>query len=153
MSGANTLFITRYTDYSLRVLIYLAAQPERRATIQQIADAYDISKNHLMKIVQQLASAEYLDATRGKHGGIQLAKAPSKILLGELIQRFEHGTPLVECFGSDNHCKIAPACRLKSILNEALQQFYTTLNRYTLHDLVAPPHRKSLHALLALQIR
>ena len=127
--------ITGYTDYSIRVLMYVTAQGDRLATIQEIADRYGISKNHLMKVVHQLTRKGYLESIRGKKGGIRLKPAPSDINLGILVREMEPDLNLVECFGPDNTCVIAPICSLKGVLNEALQSFLATLDQYTLADI------------------
>ncbi|MGM0450370.1 MAG: RrF2 family transcriptional regulator [Pseudomonadota bacterium] len=128
--------ITGYTDYSLRVLIYLAVQGDRLATIQEVADRYQISKNHLMKVVHQLTRKGYLDSIRGKKGGIRLRMAPVDINLGALVREMEPDMNLVECFGPDNTCAISPVCSLKGVLGKALDSFLTTLDGYTLADIV-----------------
>ncbi|TDT44284.1 BadM/Rrf2 family transcriptional regulator [Halospina denitrificans] len=127
--------ITGYTDYSLRVLMYVTAQGNRLATIQEIADRYGISKNHLMKVVHQLTRKGYLESVRGKKGGIRLKPNPSDINLGILVREMEPDLHLVECFGPDNTCVITPICSLKGVLNEALQAFLATLDQYTLADI------------------
>lgn len=142
------MHITRYTDYSLRVLMYLAANDDKLATIRDIAESYGISKNHLMKIVQQLSAKGYIEATRGKNGGIRLASAPKDINIGELVRNIEQGSPLVECFGQDNVCIITPACQLKRVLAEALESFFGTLDHYSLADMIPPKHKSQLQELL-----
>lgn len=142
------MHITRYTDYSLRVLMYLAAHTDKLATIRDIAESYDISKNHLMKIVQQLSAKGYIEATRGKNGGIKLALAPKDIKIGRLVRDIEQGSPLVECFGQDNVCVITPACQLKRVLAEALESFFRTLDHYSLADMVPPAQESRLQQLL-----
>ncbi|HEX8534309.1 MAG TPA: Rrf2 family transcriptional regulator [Allosphingosinicella sp.] len=125
--------LTRYTDYALRVLMHLAARPERLSSIGEIARAYAISQNHLMKVVHDLRKAGYVAAVRGRSGGIRLARPPSEINVGEVVRHTEEGFDLVDC-GS---CIIAPACGLTGVLGEALRAFMHTLDRYTLADLVA----------------
>lgn len=142
------MHITRYTDYSLRVLMYLAAHTDKLATIRDIAESYDISKNHLMKIVQQLSAKGYIEATRGKNGGIKLALEPKDIKIGKLVRDIEQGSPLVECFGQDNVCVITPACQLKRVLAEALESFFRTLDHYSLADMVPPAQESRLQQLL-----
>lgn len=142
------MHITRYTDYSMRVLIYLAAKEGELCTISEIARSYDISKNHLMKIVQELNARGYLLATRGKNGGLRLNTEPSNINIGELVRAFEQGSKLVECFGSENQCVITPACQLKKIFAEAQESFFATLDRYTLEDLVGDQHKAAVRELL-----
>ena len=136
------MHITRYTDYSLRVMIYLALKGDELSTIKEIADAYDISKNHLMKVVQNLNSKGYLTATRGKSGGIRLTQAAASINIGALVRDMESDMDLVECFRNSQDCVITPACQLKRVLADALTAFLEVLDQYTLADLL-PKSRKS----------
>ncbi len=146
------MHITRYTDYSLRVLIYLAIHQDRLATISEIANSYGISKNHLMKIVQQLNQQGYLLATRGKNGGIKLNRPAEQINIGQLVREVEDKNKLVECFGTDNQCVITPSCQLKNIFAEAQENFFSTLDAYTLIDLVQPKQQENLAELLAIKV-
>ncbi|GLX79217.1 HTH-type transcriptional regulator NsrR [Thalassotalea insulae] len=142
--------ITRFTDYSLRVLIYLAIDTREIVTIKDVAERYKISKNHLMKVVQELNANGYLTATRGKNGGIRLNRSPAEINIGELVRSLEQGSTLVECFGSDNQCVITPACQLKQMFAEAMEQFFVSLEKYSLHDLVSGQRQNNLYFLLDL---
>ncbi|WP_299005671.1 Rrf2 family transcriptional regulator [uncultured Shewanella sp.] len=142
--------ITRYTDYSLRVLIYLAVNNNALSTIKDIANSYDISKNHLMKIVQDLNIKGYILATRGKNGGIKLKRRPVDINIGQLVRQTESKSNLVECFGKDNHCVLTPACQLKSMFAKAQESFYTTLEAFTLADLIG--HSSDIIAIQKLFI-
>jgi|TARA_R110002124_G_scaffold144278_4_gene309295 Rrf2 family nitric oxide-sensitive transcriptional repressor len=144
------MHITRYTDYSLRVLIYLALQQERLVTIQQIADSYDISKNHLMKVVHQLTLKGYIESVRGKNGGLRLHRRPEDINIGVLVRETEQDMNLVECFSSDNQCCITPVCGLKNILAEALRAFLNTLDQYTLADILTERQKTQLLRLLQI---
>lgn len=143
--------VTRYTDYALRVLMYLAATDER-ATIADIASRYGISKNHLMKVVQQLNQLGYVSATRGKSGGLRLGRVPDAIHLGQLVRDTEADFHIVECFDSaTDTCALTPACQLKNVFNEALNAFLAVLDQYTLADLLPNQrHRSELVRLLAL---
>ncbi len=143
--------ITRFTDYSLRVLIYLALQGQESITIKDVADRYGISKNHLMKVVQELSAKGYLNATRGKKGGIRLSQDPKQINIGKLVRMIEQDSTLVECFGADNRCVIAPACQLKRMFAEAMDSFFQCLEQYTLADLIAGTNRKRLQQLLIVE--
>ena len=125
--------LTRYTDYAMRVLLYLGRQPNRLCSIAEIAQAYAISQNHLMKIVNDLVNAGYLESVRGRNGGIRLAPPAEEINIGALIRHTEDDFDLVEC-GS---CLIAPACGLTSVLDEALQAFLNILDGYSLADVLA----------------
>jgi Rrf2 family nitric oxide-sensitive transcriptional repressor len=141
--------LTSYTDYSLRVLMYLAVRSEEVATIEAISRAYGISKAHLTKVVHELGRAGLVETTRGRGGGLRLARRPDDIGVGEVVRRTEEKMDLVECFDSEtSQCRIEPACRLRGVLGEALDAFLTTLDRYTLADLVAR-RRKPLSDLLA----
>ena len=141
--------LTRYSDYSLRVLIYLAVRPDRLATIEEIAQAYEISKAHLMKVVHQLGRAGFLETVRGRGGGLRLARAPEDITVGDVIRYTEDKMELVECFDPEtSHCRIETVCGLRGVLEEALDAFLKTLDRYTLTDLVAR-RRKPLDRLFS----
>lgn len=139
--------LTTFSDYTLRVLMFLAIERDRLATIPEIAAAYGISENHLMKVVHQLARSGVIESVRGKGGGIRLAREPEEIRLGEVVRTSEGNGAIVECL-SDNPvtCKIAPVCRLTGILVRAFETLYATLNEYTLADLVSNP--RPLTALL-----
>ncbi|WP_049721907.1 RrF2 family transcriptional regulator [Gilvimarinus polysaccharolyticus] len=143
--------VTRYTDYALRVLMCLAVC-EKRVTIAEIATSYGISKNHLMKVVQQLNHLGYIDAARGKNGGLQLGRPPNQINLGALIRDTEQDLALVECFNSDTDtCTLTPACQLKGIFAEALAAFIAVFDNYTLADLTPKTkHQSQLLRLLNL---
>lgn len=142
--------ITRYTDYSLRVLIYLGLKGETLSTIKEIAARYDISKNHLMKVVHDLQQRGYVETLRGKNGGLRLKRAPEDVCIGTLVRATEEASALVECFGEKNACVITPECELKFMLHEALQAFYGVLDCYTLADLVTPRRRPGLERLLCI---
>jgi Rrf2 family nitric oxide-sensitive transcriptional repressor len=128
--------LTAFTDYSLRVLMYVAGRPDRLVTIREMATAYGISQNHLMKVVFELGRQGILETARGRRGGIRLARAPQDIRIGDVVRFTEAGSALVECFSAGGGCVITAPCRLKGILNEALEAFLAVLDGYTLHDLV-----------------
>lgn len=130
--GLRQMRLTRYTDYALRVLTYLAAQPDRVCSIAEIARAYGISQNHLMKVAHDLGKAGYVEGVRGRTGGIRLAKPAEKITVGDVVRHTEDSLDLVECGG----CLIAPACELTGALDEALAAFMAVLDRRTLADLL-----------------
>ena len=130
--------LTAFTDYSLRVLVYLAAAPERRATIAEICEAYDIKPNHLMKVVQQLGRNGWVETTRGKGGGVRLARPAGSIRIGHVVRDAEGASRPAECFADEeSRCVIVRCCRLKGVLAEALEAFYAVLDRYTLADITA----------------
>ena len=130
--------LTNYTDYALRVLIFLSLKKEDElGTIKEIAETYQISKNHLMKIIHDLGKLGFIVTIRGRNGGIRLAKNPSEINLGEVVSKTEEDFHIVECFShGKSYCVITPACKLKHVLAEALQAFIHVLNQYTLEDLI-----------------
>ena len=112
--------LTNFSDYALRVLLYAAARDGMLVTIEETAKVYGISRAHLMKVANQLTRAGYLTAVRGRSGGLELAKRPDKIRLGDVVRATEPDFALVECFAPDNQCRITPRCRLRGALNEAL---------------------------------
>lgn len=124
--------LTGYTDYSLRVLMYLGARPDRQASVAEISRAYGISQNHLMKVVNGLGRLGYIASSRGRTGGIRLAKAPDQIWIGQVVRETEDGFDLVDC----QRCVISSACGFASVLDEALAAFMRVLDGYTLADLL-----------------
>lgn len=138
--------LTRYTDYAIRVLLYLGAQPEKVCSISEIARAYGISQNHLMKVAHDLGKAGYVEGVRGRSGGIRLVKPADRINVGDVVRRMEEGFELVEC----GTCVIAPACGLTGVLDEALAAFMAVLDRYTLADLLEK--RSKLMRLFEIQL-
>lgn len=129
--------LTAYTDYSLRVLIYLAVQDkDKRSNIKEIADLYKISMNHLSKVVFELGKLGLIETIRGRNGGIMLGKDPAEINIGAVIRHTESPIHLAECFDEEkNACKISPECQLKGIFHEALQAYFQVLDKYTLKEL------------------
>jgi Rrf2 family nitric oxide-sensitive transcriptional repressor len=145
------MYITRYTDYSLRALMYIALKGDNISTIREIADSYDISKNHLMKVVQDLNTKGYLIALRGKNGGLRLNGRPQDINIGSLVRHTEQDQALVDCFNSSKGCNITPACHLKSVFSEALEAFFKVLDQYTLADLLPEQKHSVLIKLLRIE--
>lgn len=144
------MHLTRYTDYSLRVLMYVALKGEEISTISEIADRYGISKNHLMKVVQALNNNGYLIAVRGKNGGLRLGRNPEHINIGALVRDTEQALTLVDCFPGGSGCAITPACQLKIVLAEALEHFFGVLDRYSLADLLPGRNQPQLVKLLGI---
>lgn len=130
--------LTNYTDYSLRVLIYLASKEKGElSNIKEIAEAYRISKNHLMKVTYELGKMKVIETVRGRGGGIRLALSPEEINIGAIVRQTEDDFNLVECFDPErNMCAISPACKLKGVLHKALRAYLEVLDCYTLADLV-----------------
>lgn len=124
------------SDYSLRLLMHLAAGDGRLVTIKQVAERFGISQNHLTKVAYLLGREGFIETVRGRNGGLRLARQPGAIRIGDVVRRIEGRLPLVECFpGGGGGCLIVPACRLKGVLHEALEAFLAVLDRYTIADL------------------
>lgn len=139
--------LTAFTDYALRVLIYLAAQPGQRATIAEIATAFGVSEHHLTKVVHFLGKTGWLANVRGKGGGLELGALPEAIGVGAVVRQTEGQAVVAECFGEEGgNCCIAPVCHLRGVLGEAVDAFYAVLDRYTLADLVK--NRKQLASIM-----
>ncbi len=135
--------LTRFTDYSLRVLMYLGSHPESLATVAAIASEYDISRHHLTRVVHQLGLRGYIETARGKGGGFRLARSPERIRIGDVVRDMESGFELAECFRpGDSTCRLMPACALKPVLAEAGRAFLSTLDRHTLADLLPAGKKK-----------
>jgi len=141
--------LTTFTDYSLRVLMYLAAQPGRRATVAEVAAAFRISEHHLVKVVHFLGKQGWLANARGKGGGLQLARAPDRINIADVVRDTEGRARMAECFGEGHDgCAILSCCKLRGVLGEAVAAFYAVLARYTLADVVR--NRDELATVLLL---
>jgi Rrf2 family transcriptional regulator, nitric oxide-sensitive transcriptional repressor len=127
------MHLTQFSDYSLRLVLYLACHPERLVSVEEVGRAYGVSRHHLVKVVQTLTDLEIIESQRGRGGGMRLAKPPSEINVGWLIRRTEPHFNLVECFDAEtNTCPIAPACGLKGALHRAQQAFLGVLDLYNL---------------------
>jgi Rrf2 family transcriptional regulator, nitric oxide-sensitive transcriptional repressor len=136
--GVKVMHLTTYTDFSLRVLLYLGTLEDGEKTnIKEISQTFLISENHLSKIVYELGKLGLIETIRGRNGGIRLAKPPSEINIGWVVRQTEDNLSLVECFaGRENNCIVTPVCHLKHIFQEALQAFLKVLDSYTLADLL-----------------
>lgn len=134
--------LTDYTDYSLRVMLYLALRRDGLSTIQEISDAYGISKNHLMKVVQRLGELGWVDTIRGRNGGLRLAASSLALTAGEVVRQTENDFALVGCFPDENGqrraCVIEPHCRLKHALAGARVAFLAELDHHTIGELAQP---------------
>lgn len=135
--------LTNYTDYSLRVLMYLSVNKGELATVSEIAERHGISRNHMVKIVHHLGQLGHVKTIRGKHGGLRLGRRPEDINIGRVVRETESNMELVECFGDNSLCVHSPGCELKKALREALKAFLAVLDGYTLADLVSSPRRIS----------
>ena len=132
--------LTIFTDYGLRSLMFLAANPDRVCSVREIADRYGISYNHLVKVVHRLSQLGYITSTKGKGGGIKLADDPKTLRLGDIVRTLEPHMNMVECFVKEtNTCRVTESCLLKHMLFDATQSFIDTLNRHTLADTIKQP--------------
>lgn len=139
--------LTTFTDYSLRVLMYLAVRPDVRATVAEIAGVFEISEHHLVKVVHFLGRNGWITTVRGKGGGMELGQPPQAISVGEVVRATEGAASVAECFEPEgSHCGIAPVCQLRGVLGEAVAAFYGVLDRYTLADVVR--NREQLSRIL-----
>ena len=141
---------TAFTDYTLRTLMYVGLRSDRLVTIAEIAGAYGISNNHLMKVVQNLAQVGDVATLRGQRGGLRLARPPAQINLGAVVRRSEPDMALACCFCAEDCCTIQPACGLIAVLDEALKAFLAVLDRYSLADLLE--HPMALAGLLGITV-
>ena len=129
--------LTQLTDYSLRVLIYLGSTEEDLVSTQQISDAYSISNNHLIKVVNKLGHLDYIELIRGRNGGMRLARDPSEINIADVVKDVEPGFHIVECFNpAKSNCPIIPVCGLIGPIELAKNAFIDELNKYTLEDAI-----------------
>ncbi|MBI2684836.1 MAG: Rrf2 family transcriptional regulator [Acidobacteria bacterium] len=142
--------LTMHTDFGLRVLLYLAHFPERRVGTEEMSTAYGISRNHLVRVVKTLADGGFLDVMVGRAGGVQLARPPKEIRLGQVVRVTEASFRLVECHDPvNNTCPIVPVCGLIGVLDNALRKFISELDRYTLADLVRERSREKFIQLVS----
>jgi len=133
--------LTVYTDYALRLLMYLAVKDDGLATIAEVAESYDVSRNHMMKVAHQLGVAGYVETVRGRTGGLRLARPAADINLGDVVRNTEQDMALVPCMSpADAACAIRPSCLLKRALGRATAAFMDVLDEYSLGDLVKPRH-------------
>lgn len=130
--------LTLHTDYSFRVLIYLYLNDSEPATVGQISDYFGVSRNHLVKVVNNLAHLGFVETVRGKGGGVTLMDAARELSAGDILRQLEESRPLVDCIGRAKHqrCAVLPVCRLNSVLDGAIKLFFEELDRYKLEDLV-----------------
>ena len=143
--------LTSFTDYCLRVLMYVAVTPPaQRATVAEIATAFGISRSHLTKVVHRLGKTGALRNVQGRGGGLELARPAAEINVGAVVRSVESGDALVECFDRQaSHCVIAPACRLREALGAAHEAFFRVLDGYTLADITS--NRQPLAKILRFE--
>lgn len=142
--------LTTLTDYALRLLMHVALHPERLCTIAEVAQRYDISHAHLMKVTNRLAQCGWIETVRGKGGGMRLARAADQIALGAVVRDMESDFAIVECFGPDTACALDGQCRLAGVLDAALQDFLRHLDGVSLQDILP---RRAATAPITLQRR
>jgi len=127
--------LTSFTDFGLRILMRMARDPDRLFTTEQLARELGLSRNHLLKIVRELARAKILEARKGAHGGIFFARPPSAVSVGEVVRCLERRSPLVECFRADGgQCNLLPSCRLRHHLRRAREAFLAELDKTSLEE-------------------
>ena len=141
------MHITQHTDYALRVLIYLGSNPDRLVTIREISESFDISRSHLMKVVNQLIHDGFVEGIRGNGGGLRLGCPARSIHVGDVVRLMECNMELVECFAEGCNCILDPNCKLKSTLASALKAFLEVLDQVSLADLLDTPQTKLLHVM------
>ncbi len=132
------MHLTLWTDYALRTLIYIGVKGDRLSTIAEIAESFDISKPHLMKVVNKLGQQGYIETVRGKGGGIRLGRPPAQIRVGAVVRDTEEELAVLGCLGESGFCRIQGCCVLRRLLREATQAFLHTLDGYTLAELLTP---------------
>ncbi|MDE2369237.1 MAG: Rrf2 family transcriptional regulator [Burkholderiales bacterium] len=146
--------LAEYTDYTLRVLMYCAARPQERVTIAEIAERHALSKNHLMKVVNDLGRQGLLETTRGRGGGLRLLADPTAVRVGDVVRACETDFRLVECFDpAVNECSLTSGCRLKQVFDGALSAFLRELDGATLAEISEPPARPRAGAGVAAKSR
>jgi Rrf2 family nitric oxide-sensitive transcriptional repressor len=145
--------LTLYTDYSLRVLLYLAAKEDEIVTITEMADFYKVSRNHLVKVVHNLGLKGFIHTIRGKNGGIRLARKPEDIVIGDVVRRMEPDFDLLECFNPvEDQCVITNTCSLKYLLLGARDNFLAMLDKYTVADVIRKKENAEPSALKAIPV-
>lgn len=141
------MHLSKFCDYALRSLMYLGARPGTVTAADEIAKAFGISNNHIVKSLQGLAKAGYVESISGRGGGYVFNRSPESICIGKVVEQLEPNLHIAECFSPDkNTCPLTPACELQSALSNACHSFIDTLNQYTLKDLILP-QTKTLLAL------
>lgn len=142
--------LSKFSDYALRVVVHLAASPDRLMSTRQIAEIHDAKYNHMAKVTGWLVSEGYAESLRGRGGGLRLSKDPSQISLGALLRKLEEDKPMVECLASGGGmCRLSPSCGLSLALQNAQEAFFKTLDPTTIKDVIglAPGMANLLGAL------
>ena len=131
--------LNAFTDYSLRVLVYAALRPDHQCVTADVAEAFGVSRHHMVKVVHALQRFGYVETVRGRRGGFRLATAPDRIRLGDVVRRTEGTLALVECFESESRCPLTRACGIKRALGDAAAAFFAVLDRWTVADAIGQP--------------
>lgn len=151
-TSGTAMQLTLHADYSLRILLYLAENPARYVSTREISDAYKVSRNHLVRVVQTLHEHGFVLVSEGRKGGVKLAGDPASINLGQVVRKTEPSFRVVECFDLDtNTCPIVPVCRLRGVLSNALEGFFAVLDGYTLADVGRRPRGRSIVEFLQIE--
>lgn len=145
--------LTRMTDLAIRLLMYVAQRPDRLCTIAEVATAYRVSEPHLMKVTHQLALAGWLATTRGKGGGMRLARPAQDIVLGDVVRAIEPDFEVVECFGAGHACTLGGHCAVTGVLQDALRGFLEHLDRHTLAEVLPAPPAAAREAVIRVRRR
>ena len=133
--------LTKFTDYALRVLLFLAQNPDKRITIDEISKHYQVSRNHLMKIVHSLSVAGFIHSSRGRNGGLSLGMSASSITIADVILHTEKNMDLVECFETGSNCMLESDCVLRHVLHRAQDSFIEVLSLFSLADILERQNR------------
>lgn len=145
------MHITRFTDFGLRILMYLSHQSRAEPVkIVEIAEQFSIPRNHLIKVVNHLSKLGWIETTRGRHGGLRLAIQPKQLKLGDILRQLEDSHEVVDC--AQTRCNLIGSCNLKRFLDEGLNAFYQHLDQYTLADMTAAPTKQAIIKMHQLYI-
>ena len=130
------MYLSKFTDYSFRILIYLDHNEGKLFTVDELANALNLSSHHIKKIIYKLAKNGYISSSKGRNGGIKLGISPKDINLGKLLELTEDNLNLVECLSNNNTCNLNTSCKLKPVINNALNLFIAEFYKYTLYDIL-----------------
>ncbi len=131
------MYLSKFTDYSFRILMYLGNNPDKLSTVDELSSILDLSTHHVKKIVYKLSKNNYISSLKGRNGGIKLGMDPKDINLGKLLEITEDNLDILECFSIENNtCSLNNCCKLKPIINDALESFKLELSKYTLDDIL-----------------
>lgn len=138
--------LTTHTDLALRVLMHLAINRDELANIKDIAERYNVSRNHLVKVVHKLVKLGFVNSTQGRGGGISIASEPEKISIGNVVRKMESNLEIIDC--EKANCPLLPVCLLKGVLNTAASDFLASLDKHTIADIVSNLNISKIQSLL-----